>query len=163
MIEKELHVWLCGYCNCKFTDQVECVKCETCHENKFSAENGRFTTFKSEITGIVSHKHTRPMTTVQTQTGTDTEGNPTYSQTQVPGDLQTLHCSRCLRLIHENTTYIDAFGQHLCLECAISLLRIFARNYLTFRQQFSAASNTGTNCTPIDADANQVNNTTTGG
>jgi hypothetical protein len=137
MIIKEIQCYECAYCGHKYANEEDCARCEAKHENTFIAEEGRFDTFKTEIDKIESKKHVRPINIIEVDTGNvDQNDDPIMETQEVPGDLQILHCSKCLKQIHENSIYVEAFGYYLCLECAVPLFRIFSRNYMTFRTQF---------------------------
>lgn len=154
MIKKEMLCFECSYCNRKYDNEEACLACEAKHLDQFTAEQNRFDAFKVELSNIYSKKNIRPkiinkkkvIETITVDTGqVDEHGQPIMQEQQVEkwvneeilGDVPVIHCSKCLRLIHENAIYLKAFGYILCLECALPLFRNFAKNYTNFRNNFA--------------------------
>lgn len=165
MLKTELTCYECSYCNKKYSKEEDCLKCENKHLETFNGEKTRFESFKTELANMYAKKNVRPKVIVkETVTVTeeydtgevDSDGNPIMGTREVEklvdkeilGEVPVIHCSKCLRLIHENATFFKSLGYILCLECAIPFLRVFAKNYMNFRNIFSS----------IDTSSNSDNN-----
>jgi hypothetical protein len=115
MLKKEFEVFECAYCDRKYSNLEDCRKCEEKHEEQLRGEKDRFNTFLKELSEVEVKKHEKP----------------------IDSDLPILHCSKCLRLIHEDSYYVSAFNYILCLEDSVPIFKIFAKNYMNFKFQFS--------------------------
>jgi len=153
LITKNIVAFECSYCGTKFDNENECLRHEAKHLDSFNSEKTRFDKFVEELVDINIVKNVRPEETVtKTVTVTemvptgdiDTDGNPVMEPTEVEkeveetvlGDLPTIYCSKCMKPVGENHSYIKVFGYNLCMDCMIPVLQSFAKNYTNFKSQF---------------------------
>lgn len=158
MIIREIQCFECSYCNKKYDTEAKCLSCERLHENNFSAELGRFDTYKTELTNFYNKKNVRPTVSITEQVTTieqvptgelDSSGNPITTPTEVTrnvtrettGAVPEIYCAKCLKPILENALYMKAYNNILCLECVLPILQLFSKNYLTFKTQFGNTIN----------------------
>lgn len=129
MIKKEITCFECGYCGAKFDNEDKCLRHEAMHAEEFNSEKNLFDKFVTELSEVTVNTNAKETITNE-ETGEVTENVP------------VVYCSKCMRPIAEDQDYVSAFGYTLCLDCAIPMLKSFAKNYGNFKAQFLTYMNT---------------------